>query len=81
MFVEVLDVRSGGEGFISGSRDDHGPDIAVSVQLLQDVGKFMPHGEADGIPLAGAVEGDCGHGGLGVEKDLVVQDVGVPVIR
>ena len=81
MFVEVLDVRSGGEGFISGARDDHGPGIAVRVQLLQDVRKLMPHGEAHGIPLAGAVEGDCGHGGLRVEKNVVVHDVGIPIIR
>ena len=41
----------------------------------------MPHSEAYGIPLAGAVEDDCGHRGLEVEKNVVVQGVGVPVIR
>ena len=64
--------------FVGCSRADHDrPDVAVGFQFLHDIDELTPHGEADGVPLAGAVEGNCGNGGLGIYENVVVQGVGI----
>ena len=77
VFFEILNVRPRRKGLFPRAGDDDGPNIAVGVQLPHDVGKITPHGEADGVPLLGPVEGDRRHGGRGVEKDVVVQSLSV----
>ena len=72
--MEVGDVGPGGESFAPRTGDYHATHLAVGIELAHQGGQFVPHVEADGVVLSGAVEGDCGQRRLAFHEDIVVQD-------
>ena len=70
---EVGDVGASGKRLAARSGDDDGPDRRVGVQVPEQPGHGAPHIEAQGVALAGTVDGDRGQRRLAVDENVAAK--------